>query len=70
MRDFIAVLVAAAACLSSEPARATSTLDGASMAWPWAVPFVGILLSIATGPLLFTKTWHAHYGNIALGWER
>jgi Na+/H+ antiporter NhaD/arsenite permease-like protein len=38
------------------------------MAWPWAVPFVGILLSIATGPLLFTKTWHAHYGKIALGW--
>ena len=68
MRGFIAVLVAAAACLSSEPARATSTLDGASMAWPWAVPFVGILLSIATGPLLFTKTWHAHYGKIALGW--
>ena len=40
----------------------------ASMAWPWAVPFVGILLSIATGPLLFPKTWHAHYGKIALGW--
>ena len=67
MRLFVAVLVAAA-CLSSEPARAASTLDGASMAWPWAVPFIGILLSIATGPLLFPKTWHGHYGKIALGW--
>lgn len=57
-----------AACLSSEPAGAASTLDGASMTWPWALPFIGILLSIATGPLLFPKTWHGHYGKIALGW--
>jgi len=43
-------------------------LDGASMAWPWALPFIGILLSIALGPLLFAKVWHAHYGKIALAW--
>ena len=43
-------------------------LDGASMAWPWALPFVGILLSIAVGPLLFPKVWHAHYGKIVLAW--
>jgi Na+/H+ antiporter NhaD/arsenite permease-like protein len=43
-------------------------LDGASMAWPWAFPFIGILLSIALGPLLFPKVWHAHYGKIALAW--
>jgi Na+/H+ antiporter NhaD/arsenite permease-like protein len=43
-------------------------LDGASMAWPWALPFIGILLSIALGPLLFPKVWHGHYGKIALGW--
>jgi hypothetical protein len=30
-------------------------LDGASMAWPRALPFVGILASIAFGPLLFPK---------------
>ena len=35
------------------------------MGWPWALPFAGILLSIATGPLLFPKFWHAHYGKIA-----
>ena len=63
-----AVLAATAACLSSEPAHAASTLDGTSMGWPWVLPFIGILLSIATGPLLFPKIWHAHYGKIALGW--
>ena len=44
------------------------TLDGASMAWPWALPFVGILLLIAIGPLLFPKVWHAQYGKIVLAW--
>ena len=43
-------------------------LDGASMAWPWALPFAGILVSIALGPLLVPKIWHAHYGKIVLAW--
>ncbi|HWW36258.1 MAG TPA: sodium:proton antiporter, partial [Xanthobacteraceae bacterium] len=43
-------------------------LDGASLTWPWALPFIGILLSIAVGPLLFPKIWHAHYGKIVLAW--
>jgi Na+/H+ antiporter NhaD/arsenite permease-like protein len=38
------------------------------MGWQWALPFAGILLSIATGPLLFPKFWHAHYGKIAALW--
>ena len=38
------------------------------MRWPWALPFVGLLLSIASGPLLFPKFWHAHYGKIAAAW--
>ena len=38
------------------------------MGWPWALPFAGILLSIAIGPLLFPKFWHAHYGKIAAVW--
>jgi Na+/H+ antiporter NhaD/arsenite permease-like protein len=43
-------------------------LDGASLAWPWALPFLGILLSIAAGPLVLAKVWHAHYGKIVLAW--
>jgi Na+/H+ antiporter NhaD/arsenite permease-like protein len=38
------------------------------MGWPWALPFAGILLSIAAGPLLFPKIWHNHYGKIATFW--
>ena len=49
-------------------AHAAPALDGAQMGWPWALPFAGILLSIATGPLLFAKFWHAHYGKIAALW--
>jgi Na+/H+ antiporter NhaD/arsenite permease-like protein len=45
-----------------------SALAGAELGWPWALPFVGILLSIALGPTLFPKIWHDHYGKIAAGW--
>src|SRR5262245_35055266 len=43
-------------------------LDGARLSWPWALPFVGILLTIATGPLLFKQIWHHHYGKFATLW--
>lgn len=55
-------------CLAPQAASAAPALPGAAMAWPWALPFVGILLSIATGPLLFAHIWHHHYGKIALAW--
>jgi Na+/H+ antiporter NhaD/arsenite permease-like protein len=56
------------AWLAPCPAHAV-TLDGAAMGWPWALPFAAMLLSIATGPLLFPKIWHRHYGKITLGWS-
>jgi Na+/H+ antiporter NhaD/arsenite permease-like protein len=43
-------------------------LDGAAMSWLWALPFAGLLLTIATGPTLFPKLWHHHYGKIAALW--
>ena len=49
------------------PAQAAS-LDGAAMSWPWALPFAGLLLTIAAGPTLFAALWHAHYGKIAALW--
>jgi Na+/H+ antiporter NhaD/arsenite permease-like protein len=54
--------------VSAQNAEAAPSLDGAALRWYWALPFAGILLSIATGPLLFTKFWHHHYGKIAAGW--
>ncbi|MGJ4927050.1 sodium:proton antiporter [Bradyrhizobium sp. HKCCYLS2038] len=38
------------------------------MSWPFALPFAGLLLSIALGPLLFASFWHHHYGKIAASW--
>ncbi|HEY0302218.1 MAG TPA: sodium:proton antiporter [Rhizomicrobium sp.] len=62
------LLTATAAALLVPSAAQAATLDGAQMGWPWALPFVGILLSIAAGPLLFPKIWHGHYGKIAFAW--
>jgi len=62
------VVAAFVLLLAPLPAHAAPALDGAAMGWPWALPFAGILLSIATGPLLFAKFWHAHYGKIAALW--
>jgi Na+/H+ antiporter NhaD/arsenite permease-like protein len=45
-----------------------AALDGAALRWPWALPFIGLLLTIATGPLLFPKIWHGHYGKLAFVW--
>ncbi len=59
------LLLSSPAVLAATPHAA---LDGAHLAWPWALPFVGILLTIATGPLLFKQVWHHHYGKLALAW--
>ncbi len=61
---------AAAILLLLAPQRAQAAgLDGAAMNWPFALPFAGLLLTIALGPLLFPKLWHAHYGKIAAAWS-
>jgi len=57
-----------ASMLLANPAWAAEGLDGASLGLAWAVPFVGILLSIAVLPLAAPSLWHHHYGKIALGW--
>jgi Na+/H+ antiporter NhaD/arsenite permease-like protein len=44
-------------------------LDGAILSWQWSLPFTGLLLTIATGPLLFPRVWSRHYGKIAAGWS-
>ncbi len=46
-----------------------ATLDGTTLRWPWALPFAGMLLTIATGPLLFPRVWHRHYGKLAFLWS-
>ncbi|MDI1345006.1 MAG: sodium:proton antiporter [Pseudolabrys sp.] len=68
MRIPKAAFAAPLALLIPTAAQAAPALDGAQMTWPWALPFAGILLSIALGPLLIPKIWHHHYGKIATGW--
>nr|WP_315918506.1 sodium:proton antiporter [Mesorhizobium sp. SP-1A] len=43
-------------------------LPGATMSLLWALPFAGLLLSIAAGPLLFHHFWENHYGKITIAW--
>ena len=43
-------------------------LDGAALGFAWALPFLGILLSIALGPLLASHAWEHHQGKIAAFW--
>ena len=53
----------------SAAALAAEGLPGEIMPLWWALPFAGILLSIATGPLLYAHFWEHHYGKITLGWS-
>jgi Na+/H+ antiporter NhaD/arsenite permease-like protein len=62
-------LLAAALLIVPDGAHAAAALDGTALRWPWALPFVGILLTIATGPLVFPKLWHRHYGKLAFVWS-
>src|SRR5262249_55387279 len=69
MRQTILISAPLISFLAPQPAHAAIPLHGASLRWPWALPFVGILLTIATGPLLFPRVWHHHYGKLAFAWS-
>jgi len=46
-----------------------ASFDGSQLAVWWAVPFAGILLSIALMPLLLPVFWHHHFGKVSAGWS-
>eukprot|EP01036_Dinobryon_divergens_P012550 gene12550-16909_t len=51
------------------PAAANAAdFDGARLNVLWAIPFAGILLSIALMPLLTPVFWHHHFGKISAAW--
>ena len=63
------IAAAVVLCLASGPALAAEgALPGDAMSLWWALPFAGLLLSIAAGPLLFHHVWEHHYGKIAAVW--
>jgi Na+/H+ antiporter NhaD/arsenite permease-like protein len=47
---------------------AAADFNGGQLGGWWAVPFAGMLLSIALMPLLLPALWHAHFGKISAGW--
>jgi len=65
---FVGLAVAAVAMPWPAAAAEPAALDGARLGWPWALPFIGLLASIAVGPQLFPRLWHRHYGKIAYAW--
>ena len=50
------------------PAHAAE-FDGRQLHAVWAVPFAGLLLSIALLPLLTPVFWHHHFGKVAAAWS-
>lgn len=62
-------LGATVALLSCLPGLALAAeIDGARLPWIWAIPFVGILLSIAVMPLVLPAFWHHHFGKVSAAW--
>jgi Na+/H+ antiporter NhaD/arsenite permease-like protein len=62
-------LVAGAVLLGATAPANAAALGELALPWPWALPFIGLLLSIAVGPLVAPKFWYAHYGKIAFMWS-
>ena len=62
-------IAALAVLLALASSAHAASLDGATLSVLWAVPFIGILLSIAIWPLAGPNVWHHHFGKIAAGWS-
>lgn len=45
-----------------------SNIDAGALSLIWAIPFIGVLLSIALLPLMLPMIWHHHYGKIITLW--
>jgi len=44
-------------------------IPGETLSLWWALPFGGMLVSLALIPLFASHFWEAHYGKVALGWS-
>lgn len=57
-----------AAIVESHPAYSEPHVDWAAYGLLWAVPFAGLLLSIAVMPLMAPRLWHNHFGKVSAFW--
>ncbi len=49
-------------------AEAAAHIDGGALSLVWALPFAGLLLSIALLPLVAPHFWEHHFGKVAAFW--
>ncbi len=55
--------------LAASTSQATAAeINGATLGLAWALPFAGILLSIALFPLLAPHFWEHHFGKVSAFW--
>jgi Na+/H+ antiporter NhaD/arsenite permease-like protein len=66
VRRGLPCVVAVAAAVPGPAAGAQ--IDAAALGLAWAMPFGGLLLSIAILPLVAMRLWHHHFGKITVGW--
>jgi Na+/H+ antiporter NhaD/arsenite permease-like protein len=50
-------------------ARASEGINGASLSPLWAIPFLGLLISIAVFPLMSHTLWERHQGKVSVLWS-
>lgn len=68
MKNLQRLALLALLCLSPGLSFAAE-MDGSQLSALWAVPFAGVLLSIAVMPLVVPSFWHHHYGKVAAAWS-
>jgi Na+/H+ antiporter NhaD/arsenite permease-like protein/Tfp pilus assembly protein PilF len=54
--------------MAGAAAAKTQAPDHGNHPWPLALPFAGMLLSIALGPVVVREWWHIHYEKAAAFW--
>ena len=53
---------------ASEATGESHGIEGGGLSLLWAVPFAGLLLSIAITPLVNEEWWHHNFGKVSAGW--
>lgn len=66
-KKWVAPAVLMLMSLFPDPVSAAAA-DGGVLSVSWGIPFIGMLLSIALGPLLCASFWHRHFGRISFVW--
>lgn len=56
-------------CAPSPLFASDGGISGETLSLWWALPFGGMLVSLALMPLFASHFWEAHYGKVALGWS-